>query len=129
MSKVKVNPLQKSNDERHILGLIRKHGLSGARRALLEEGRKAPSLPTLSNLAKVAKIEVPGRGRPPVYAGKDKDRIVALIRKYGSHKLAGEELKAKGLAVPTLPMMVHYAQEAGVSVKRGRPAKVAVAAA
>jgi hypothetical protein len=115
----------KGNEKRHILALLRKHGLSGCKRALEAEGVKSPSFPTLTKMAIAAEIEIPGRGRPAVYDGKDKEHILALIRKHGSHKVAREILESEGKPCPTPPMMVRYAQEAGITVKRGRPVEAA----
>ena len=68
------------------------------------------------------------RGRPPVYKGNDKTHILGLIRKHG---LTGAQraLADEKRQVPTLPMLVKWAKEAQISVKRGRPALVVVEAA
>ena len=61
-----------------------------------------------------------GRGRPPVYKGNDKKHILGLIRKHGltgCQKALAEEKRR----VPTLPMLVRWAKEAEIVVKRGRP--------
>jgi len=68
------------------------------------------------------------RGRPPVYKGKDKKHILNLIRKCGltgcQKVLAGEQKR-----VPTLPMLVRWAKQAEIAVKRGRPRLLKVAEA
>ena len=64
-----------------------------------------------------------GRGRPPVYKGNDKKHILSLIRKHGltgAQRVLAEEKRR----VPTLPMLVQWAKDASIKVKRGRPAKV-----
>jgi len=48
--------------KRHIVSIIRKHGLTGGRTVLAEEGTKV-SLPTLGKLAAEAGVEL-HRGRP-----------------------------------------------------------------
>jgi hypothetical protein len=57
----------KSKDRRHIVGLIRKHGLTGARKVLTEENRRedgmVPTLPTLAKFAKAIGLTLK-RGRP-----------------------------------------------------------------
>lgn len=69
-----------------------------------------------------------GRGRPPVYKGNDKKHILGLIRKHGltgAQRALAEEQKQ----VPTLPMLVKWAKERGIAVKRGRPVKKVAEAA
>lgn len=109
--------LQKANQERHVLSLVRKHGLSGAKRILDGEG-KSPCLATLRKRAEAAGIVIPGRGRPAVY---DKEQIVKLLAKFQSHKKVRELLESKGKACPTNPMLVKWANEAGIEITRGRP--------
>ena len=114
----KRNSLQKANHERHVLALVRKHGLTGAKRALEQEGGKSYCLATLRKRAEAAGIEIPGRGRPTVY---DKDKIVKLLAKFKRHSLVRAHLEAKGEACPTNPMLVKWAEEAGIEITRGRP--------
>ena len=125
-----LSPLQVANEKRHIVSLIKKHGLTGAKRVLETEGKKF-QLYALSKLAKEAGIEVPdGRGRPEgsgKWQGEAKDQVLDLIRQHGSHKVAREILKSKNLPCPSLLTMVRLAQEAGITVKRGRPKLVAAA--
>lgn len=69
-------------------------------------------------------VQKRGRGRPPVYKGNDKKHIIGLIRRHGltgAQRVLAEEQKA----VPTMPMLVLWAKQSGIKVKRGRPAKVA----
>ncbi len=107
--------LRAANQKRHVLGLVRKHGLSGAKRIL---GEDSPCLQTLRKRADAAGIPIPGRGRPAVYK---KDMIVKLLAKYKSHKKVRAMLTAKGLPCPTNPMLVKWADEAGIEITRGRP--------
>jgi hypothetical protein len=113
--------LQAANHKRHVLGLIRKHGLTGARREL---GDKAPCLQTLKKQAVEAGIEIPGRGRPSVYK---KEKIVKLLAKFQSHRKVRAYLKERNLACPTNPMLVKWASEAGIVITRGRPVEKAAA--
>jgi len=113
--------LQVANQKRHVLGLVRKHGLTGAMRIL---GDASPCLQTLKKRAIAAGIVIPGRGRPAVYP---KAKIVKLLAKYGSHKQVRAILTAKGLPCPTNPMLVKWANEAGIEIKRGRPVLEAAA--
>jgi len=55
-------PVFTGNQKRHIVAVVRKHGLTGAKQALAEEGVSI-TLPTLGKFAKEAGIELQ-RGRP-----------------------------------------------------------------
>lgn len=66
-----------------------------------------------------------GRGRPVVYKGNEKKHILGLIRKFGltgaRNVLIEEKVREDGM-VPTLPTLAKFAEEIGLTLKRGRPA-------
>jgi hypothetical protein len=115
----KPSSLQEANYERHVLSLIRKHGLSGAKRALESEG-KSYCLATLRKRAEAAGVKIPGRGRPTVY---DWPKIVKLLKKFKSHAKVRAHLTEKGEPCPTNPMLVKVADKNGIEITRGRPVK------
>lgn len=67
-----------------------------------------------------AKVAKKGPGRPAVFTGNVKKHIVTLIRKHGLTG-ARAELKKEKVSI-SMPTLGKFAAEAGIELRRGRPA-------
>jgi hypothetical protein len=74
------------------------------------------------------KQEVRGPGRPAVYTGKVKQRIVSAIRKHGltgARNVMMKNTDGKGKLKVSMPTLGKFAAEAGIELQVGRPALAA----
>lgn len=90
--------------------------------AVTSEPKRKPKVEAKPVKAKrTLKVEVKAkRGRPIVFKGQEKRHIVTVIRKHGLTK--GRELLAGEKINISLPTMGKFAVEAGIELRRGRPA-------
>lgn len=122
------------NQKKHVIGLLKAHGLRPTQSLLAEKNNAERSvklfpkpvkvsLPTLIRIAKDAKVSFK-LGRPnPLTNANERKMAISAVRQHGAVQ-AVEVLKAKGITVCAATLR-KLAVDAGVKLKRGPRAKKA----